>query len=163
LKLKKIERARQAIERFLESGTLGFLGLARGGQPYVVPLTYVYRKGKILFHCALTGRKLEYLKSNPQVCFTVGVQSGKTCRHTYGAQCRSEHDSVICFGRARIIENLEERRKTLEDFNRRLQPHPKPIPLTAASQCLAVEITISRMTLRQKRNGNEWAEGKCVF
>lgn len=163
MNLKKIPQARKLIERFLTAHTFGFLGMSNGEEPYVLPLTYAYLPGRILFHCALSGRKLNFLRANPRVCFTVGVQSGKTVHHTYGAQCRSEHDSVVCFGRAGIIENPAERRRTLQAFNRKLTRRPKPISLKAAEQCLAVVITIERATLRQKRRGTEWFEGECVF
>jgi nitroimidazol reductase NimA-like FMN-containing flavoprotein (pyridoxamine 5'-phosphate oxidase superfamily) len=106
-----------------------------------------------LFHCALTGKKLDYLRANPQVCFTVGRQAGKIVRHPQGALCHVENDSVVCYGLAWIIESMEERRAILDVFNRCLQPDAPEISLEAASKCYAVEITITEMTGRQQREG----------
>ena len=148
---KQFNESREEMEKILREETLGYLGLSMDGMPYVVPLNYGYVEGKILFHCALTGKKLEYLRANPQVCFTVGRQAGKIVRHPQGALCHVENDSVICYGEARIVEDVEERREILTMFNHCLQPDAKEITLAAATKCYAVEITITEMTGRQQR------------
>jgi nitroimidazol reductase NimA-like FMN-containing flavoprotein (pyridoxamine 5'-phosphate oxidase superfamily) len=148
---KEFHTSREEIESILREETLGYLGLSVDGMPYVVPLNYGYVEGKILFHCALTGKKLDYLKANPQVCFTVGRQSGKVVRHSQGALCHVENDSVICYGVARLVEDVEERREVLTMFNRCLQPDAEEITLEAASKCRAVEIKVTEMTGRQQR------------
>ena len=68
--------SREEMEQILREEVLGYLGLAGDGPPYVVPLNYAYAAGKILFHCALTGQKLDAIRRNPHVCFTVGRQIG---------------------------------------------------------------------------------------
>jgi nitroimidazol reductase NimA-like FMN-containing flavoprotein (pyridoxamine 5'-phosphate oxidase superfamily) len=154
---KHFIESRKEMEEILRGETLGFLGLAADAEPYVVPLTYVYAEGTIIFHCALEGRKLEFLRKNPKVCFTVGRQSGKTIRHPEGAVCSADHDSVICRGAARIIEDAEERRRLLNAFNRRLQPDAEAITPEAAAKCRAVEIRIEEMT------GRRWRKGKREY
>lgn len=150
---KHFIESRTEMEEILRGRTLGFLGLAAGDEAYVVPLTYVYRGGRILFHCALAGRKLDFLRANPQVCFTVARQSGDMIRHPEGAVCRADHDSVICRGTARIAEDPQERRRILETFNRTLAPDAEPVTAEAAEKCHAVEIRIDEMTGRRWRSG----------
>ncbi len=145
----------EEMEKILKKETMGFLGLSMDGMPYVLPLTYIYVKGKILFHCALTGKKLDYLKANQNVCFTVGKQFGKVCRHPQGATCHVSHDSVICYGIARVIDDLEERLQILNTFNHSLQPDAKNIPPEVITKCYAVEIKILKMTGRSQRRGTE--------
>jgi nitroimidazol reductase NimA-like FMN-containing flavoprotein (pyridoxamine 5'-phosphate oxidase superfamily) len=148
---RKFNESREEMEEILHEETVGYLGLSMDGMPYVVPLNYAYVEGKILFHCALQGKKLDYLQTNPQVCFTVGRQSGKVLRHPQGALCHVENDSVICYGVARIVESVEERKQILTAFNRRLQPNAEEIALEDASKCCAVEIKIVEMTGRRQR------------
>ena len=145
----------EEMEKILKGETLGFLGLCRNSTPYVVPVTYGYNNGKIWLHCASEGMKLEYLRANPTVCFTVGWQSGSIIRHPQGAQCKTNHDSVICFGTARIIDNINERCNILNTFNQCLQPDAKEIRPDEVLNCLAIEITIHQMTGRQQRKGIE--------
>jgi nitroimidazol reductase NimA-like FMN-containing flavoprotein (pyridoxamine 5'-phosphate oxidase superfamily) len=149
------EESLKEIEKILKKETIGFLGLSMNGEPYVVPMTYGYHDGKIFFHCSLEGKKLDYMRSNPSVCFTVGWQSGRIIRHPQGARCKANHDSVICYGTARIIEDIDERCEALNIFNRCLQPGAKEITPEEVINCLAVEIKINRMTGRQQRNGGE--------
>jgi nitroimidazol reductase NimA-like FMN-containing flavoprotein (pyridoxamine 5'-phosphate oxidase superfamily) len=150
---KENNRGLIEMEKILQAETTGFLGLCKGGAPYVVPMTYGYADGKILLHCPLKGMKLEYLRANPNVCFTVGWQSGIPMRHPQGAQCKSNHDSVICFGTARIIDDVDERCKILNTFNHCLQPDAKEIGPDEVLQCLAIEIRIRKMTGRRQRKG----------
>jgi len=149
--------SREEIEEILKQETIGYLGLSTDGMPYVVPLNYGYIEGKVIFHCGLTGKKLDYLKANPRVCFTVGRQSGEVRRHGTGDPCHVDSDSVICYGEARVIENLEQRKAALDTFNRCYQEDAEEISLEEASECYAVEIEISEMTGRQER------EQKCTY
>lgn len=43
------------------SGTLALLG--DGGYPYAVPISYVYADGRLYFHSALTGHKVDAVKA----------------------------------------------------------------------------------------------------
>jgi uncharacterized protein len=149
--------SRDAMERMLAEATLGYLGLSLEGAPYVVPVNYGYQAGRILFHCALTGKKLDYLRANPQVCFTVGRQAGTPTRHAKEGPCHPDYESVICYGTARIVEDLEERRNVLTTFNRCLEPGAGVISLEDAAKCGAVEIKVTEMTGRQEQNS------KCTY
>jgi nitroimidazol reductase NimA-like FMN-containing flavoprotein (pyridoxamine 5'-phosphate oxidase superfamily) len=143
-----IESAEE-IETLLHEETVGFLGLSVDGMPYVVPLSYCYADGRIIFHGALTGKKLDLIGKNPEVCFTVARQAGPPVRHE-GA-CELETDSVICYGKARILDDLEERRKALDLFNRRFTPFRDEITPERASRCSAVEIVVREATGRRER------------
>lgn len=148
---REFETSRTEMEQILDEETIGYLGLSVDGRPYVVPLNYGYIEGKILFHCALTGMKLDYLQTNPQVCFTVGRQSGQVRRHAEGDPCHIDSESVICYGRARIVEDLEERKATLDAFNHCFRPDADGISLEATEKCCAIEIEITEMTGRRER------------
>lgn len=143
--------SRDEMERLLREEELGYLGLSLDGKPYVVPLNYHYVDGKILFHCGLKGKKLDYIKSNPQVCFTVGGQPGWVREHAGGNPCHVDSDSVICYGKAKVLEELDERKVALNTFNRRFRPEATEVALERVMNCSVVEITISEMTGRQER------------
>ena len=73
----EMRRKKQALPKaecdaVLSRCTSGVLALAGAdGKPYAVPLSYVYANGKLYFHCAASGRKLEMLRQNPQASFCV--------------------------------------------------------------------------------------------
>ena len=151
-----IESAEE-MEKLLTEERVGYLGLSHHNVPYVVPLTYGYCEGKIIFHGSSEGKKLEIIRENPIVCFTVSRHYGEMVSHPQGAECHADSDSVICYGRARIIEGIQERCRILNKFNRRLQPQAREITEEEVEFCSAVEISIEQMTGRTER------DSKCTF
>lgn len=145
-----IESAEE-IERILREQTLGFLGLASAGKPYVVPVTYCYHEGRIIFHGALAGKKLDFISGNDQVCFTVAGETAPPIGHE--GSCELESESVICYGAARVLEELDEQLEALELFRLRFSPERRPISPEDASRCSAVEILVREMTGRRERGG----------
>ena len=148
---RKFIETTQEMEKLLTEERVGYLGLSHHNVPYVIPLTYGYCEGKIIFHGSSEGRKLEIIKENPAVCFTVSRYYGKMVSHPQGGECHADSDSVICYGRARIIEDIQERCRILNKFNRRLQPQAKEITEEEVEFCSAVEISIEQMTGRTER------------
>ena len=73
------------------------------GYPYGVPVSYAYSDGKIFFHCAKEGHKVDAIKNNPKVSFTVIAQDD-VVPEAYG----TDFASVIAFGKASFVEDPEE-------------------------------------------------------
>jgi nitroimidazol reductase NimA-like FMN-containing flavoprotein (pyridoxamine 5'-phosphate oxidase superfamily) len=144
--------SRKEMEKILTEEHVGYLGLSKDGMPYVVPVTFGYANGRILFHCSLEGKKLDYIRTNPQVCFTVARYFGEMVSHPQGASCHADSDCVVCYGVARIIDDAEERCRILNIFNRCLQPRAIEIAQAEVETCSAVEIRIDEMTGREERN-----------
>ncbi len=88
----------------LQSGEYGVLSSVDAeGQPYGVPVNYVYDgKDVIYFHSAKEGHKLDNLKNNPKVSFTVvGEHRIMDWKFT------SAYESVIAFGEAMGVDGDE--------------------------------------------------------
>jgi nitroimidazol reductase NimA-like FMN-containing flavoprotein (pyridoxamine 5'-phosphate oxidase superfamily) len=141
--------SRQEMEQILRQTGVGLLGLTGDRGPYVVPLNYGYVDGRIVFHCALEGRKLDCIRANPAICFTVARQTGTVQPH-FGTTCHVDNDSVICFGRARIVEEPQEKAALLNVFNRCFRPDAADLPDKQIPICAAVEIRIEEMTGRRE-------------
>ena len=60
------------ILRRMLHGTLALLG--DEGYPYAVPVSYVYADGKIYFHSALAGHKVDAIARDGRVSFSVVEQ-----------------------------------------------------------------------------------------
>ena len=91
------------IEDILEKGLYGVLATTGvDGYPYATPLSYIYHDGKIYFHCAPTGLKMENILHCDKVSFTV-----VTDVETLPGQFSTKYRSVILFGRARNVEGSE--------------------------------------------------------
>lgn len=106
---REMRRKRQALpeaecEQILERGTSGVLALAGdGGYPYAVPLSYVYCGGRIVFHSAKSGHKLDAVRRCSKASFCV-IAEDTVVPEEYTTYFRS----VIAFGRVRVLEEKEE-------------------------------------------------------
>lgn len=90
-----------ACERILSQARRGVLAvLGDEGYPYAVPMNFLYDDGKIYFHCAQVGHKLDAIAACDKASFCVmddGVlEEGSWWYHV---------NSVIAFGRIRRIED----------------------------------------------------------
>ena len=86
--------------RILCEATSGVLAVAGDdGYPYAVPLSFAYADGKLYFHVARSGHKLDALRANPRASFCV-IGQDKIVPAEYTTYFRS----VIAFGTVRIVE-----------------------------------------------------------
>jgi len=93
----------QEAGALLDSAEYGVLStVGPDGQPYGVPLNFVYRNGCIYFHAALTGHKLDNIRANARVSFCV-VGSTKILPDKFA----TEYESAVAFGIASEIDGDE--------------------------------------------------------
>lgn len=97
------EMAVEVLERNT-GGTLALLG--DEDYPYAVPISYVYTDGKIYFHSAKEGHKIDAIKNHDKASFCV-IDKDQIVPEKYTTYFRS----VIAFGKIRIIEDKSEIRK----------------------------------------------------
>lgn len=94
------------------------------GYPYAVPVNYFYDSdaGKIYFHGARVGHKVDALKSSDKVCFTV-----------YGNETVKEEawapfvQSTVVFGRCHLLEEGTEATEILKKIARKYYPNEQLI------------------------------------
>lgn len=97
-----------------EYGTLSTVG--EDGTPYGVPLNYVLHDGRIVFHCAPSGHKLDNIAHCSRVSFCVVTQA-----EVVPEKFTTRFQSVVAFGTARILEG-DEKKEGLLALVRRLSP-----------------------------------------
>jgi len=104
------------IMQILDTAKVLHLGLAVDNEPYVVPMNYGYttEDGKLIIylHSALRGKKLDMIRANPKVfveldCDLTPFEGDKPCQ--YGLS----YSSVMGRGTARIVEDVEEKKKAM--------------------------------------------------
>lgn len=90
--------------RQVKTGVAGFIG--DGGYPYTVPVNFAYEDGKIYFHCSMKGHKVDAVKNDSRASFCmIGAED------VVQEEFTTNFKSVIAFGKARIVEDAEEKRK----------------------------------------------------
>ena len=77
MEFRKMRRFRQQLAKsecdaILSAGTSGTLALlGDNGYPYAVPISYVYADGKLYFHSARTGHKVDAIRQYDKASFCV--------------------------------------------------------------------------------------------
>lgn len=100
MRRKDREIGREEVEEILRKGEYGFLStISDNGYPYVVPVSFVYYNNSIYFHCATDGHKLENIKKNNKVSFSIATDTEVLPR-----KFSTKYRSIIAFGTASEIE-----------------------------------------------------------
>lgn len=121
MRLKKQELSKDDTLNILKNAKQGVLSLnGDNGYPYAIPVNYAYEDGKIYFHGALKGSKLECILNNPKVCFSV-VGKDDVVKEEY----TTYFTSAICFGKAKILETEADKRKGLWAICNKYMPELK--------------------------------------
>lgn len=124
MEFRSMRRKRQQLseEKSIEilrkstSGTLALLG--DNGYPYAVPISYVYAEGKLYFHSALSGHKIDAIRNCDKASFCV-IDQDEVHPEKYTTYFRS----VIAFGRIHIIEDEQEKLETARLLGDRYNPN----------------------------------------
>ena len=148
-KINEIDHS--AAETLLQSNRRGILAMnGDNGYPYAIPINYFYDSlaQKIYFHGAKAGHKVESLKVSDKVCFTV-----------YGNERIDEAESwapyvqsVVVFGRCRLLEAGSESIEQLKEFAMKYYPDEALADDQIARNGRATqmfEITIEHMSGKQ--------------
>ena len=123
------------MERLLAEAAHGYLGAVRpDGWPVVVPLNFVYADGRVYFHGAAEGEKMESLVADDRVTFTVA--DGFSIVPSYFRDPRlacpatQYYKCVMIRGRARVVEDAAEKAAALQAMMEKLQPEGGHEPIT---------------------------------
>ena len=96
--------------KLLNERRFGHLGCTlKTGEPYVVPVNYLYLDETIYIH-SLPGQKLDALRENPKICLQV-----EKIEDTLKWQ------SVIVFGEFQEVKRTNEKIKVMQEFTRKFE------------------------------------------
>jgi nitroimidazol reductase NimA-like FMN-containing flavoprotein (pyridoxamine 5'-phosphate oxidase superfamily) len=146
------------METILRRAEVGRLALCERSEPYVVPLNFFYERGKIAFHCAWEGRKLDLLKANSRCCFEVDEFRGDVSDH-FEARCHLDYDSVLAFGAGRVEQVASEKARLLQLFAEKYsEAYRKPLSeggkrfgSDRVAECCLVVVKLDALTGRRER------------
>lgn len=144
---KQLMRPEQTIA-LLERAKTGHLGTIRkSGAPYVVPVQFVLLDGKIYFHGAAEGEKLENMLRDNRVCFEVCQEFGLSYSKDAEQACavNTKYESAVVFGEARIIEDKSEKERALRSLVEKYVPEFANKEFNAQSLARTAVIAIEKL------------------
>lgn len=143
----RLIESKQEVEEILREEEAGyFASCGADAQPIATPVNYVYFNGRIYFHCALAGRKLDNIRQNPKVGFTVvrDVEIDRVNMTTY-------YSSVMVEGTASIVEDQETKMAAIREITRRLAAPGEECNDKAGARTAIVAIDIASMVGKRNR------------
>lgn len=104
---------RKIIDDILARSVICRLAIPDKQSPYIVPMNYGYSEGRLYFHSAPEGRKIELLRNDPLVSFEIEdyhriIRADTPCGWT------TSYRSVMGTGKIDIISNPDEIKKGLD-------------------------------------------------
>jgi len=146
------------LEAILNKATIIRLAMVDNGLPYLLPFNFGYSENCIYIHSAPSGKKIDVLSQNPQVCFeledeTATVEGDIACRWS------TMYRSVIGYGKVEFVTGFEEKQLALDII---MQQHGAPAKMEFDPKevefIVVLKITIETMTGKQSSNWNRLKE-----
>ena len=142
-------------------GSLATVGA--DGQPYITVVNHLYvpakdkhegnekEYGKIYFHCAPSGRKLENILHEPRVCFST-YKVDRVAIGKHSCECTVYYNSVMGFGNAAIVKDDAVKQTILNSLTEKYAGHHLPPAPNAAiyARTTLVEISLNELTGKRK-------------
>jgi uncharacterized protein len=129
IEMRRKDRAMKTsgeMELLLERTPVGRLAVTTKEGPYIVAVNYLFFEGSIYFHSGLAGRKMEALRADSRVCFLVD-EVGPQVLWEQGCGISQIYKSVICFGKAELVESMLEKKVILERMVQKYVPSSYPL------------------------------------
>lgn len=140
----------EAAKQLLARSRRGVLAVnGDDGYPFAIPVNYFYdeAQGKIWFHGAKTGQKVDALKKSDKVCFTVYGNE-----HLEPGDWAPYVQSTVVFGRCRLVEDAAYTEAKVRQLAEKYYPSAEEIEAEIAKAIGGVqlyEITIEHLTGKQ--------------
>jgi hypothetical protein len=146
---KKEIQTRAVVDSLLNTCPVGRLGtIGNDGYPRIKPLNFVYLNGKIYFHSAKEGEKIDDILRDSRVILEIDEPIGYVKSGNNPCSAKYLYRSLMIKGRAAIVDDNEERLLALRSLMEKYQPEggygeflPEKLNITVVVRIDIEEIT----------------------
>ncbi|HKP86706.1 MAG TPA: pyridoxamine 5'-phosphate oxidase family protein [Blastocatellia bacterium] len=118
---KRAEYDRASVYEILDEAFVCHVGFVVDGQPFVIPTGYARAGDNLYIHGSAASRMLRALGEGIEVCVTVTLVDGLVLARS-AFHHSMNYRSVAVFGRARVVEDAEEKMEALRAFTEHVVP-----------------------------------------
>jgi nitroimidazol reductase NimA-like FMN-containing flavoprotein (pyridoxamine 5'-phosphate oxidase superfamily) len=111
----------EQVEAFLRAGRVAHVAYAVNGQPRMAPFLYFYDDGALYLHGVPASATIKALREGAPVCVNVTMLDGLVASRAARAHS-ANYRSVVVFGRAEVVADLQEKRRVFERMTARFFP-----------------------------------------
>jgi nitroimidazol reductase NimA-like FMN-containing flavoprotein (pyridoxamine 5'-phosphate oxidase superfamily) len=115
------------VRAFLARARVGHVATRWEAQPFITPTLFWYdpQAHAIYFHSNITGRVRANAEHHPEVCFET-FEMGRLLPSNVALEFSLQYESVIAFGKIRIVEDGEEQCRALYRLLEKYFPDMRP-------------------------------------
>lgn len=113
---------RETIYSILDEGFVCHVGFTAHGQTFVIPTGYARHDDTLLIHGSAASRMMRNLAGGIDVCVTVTLLDGLVLARS-AFHHSVNYRSVVIFGKARLIEDEQEKLEALYAFTEHIVPN----------------------------------------
>lgn len=125
-KLKRLPKRgafdRETIYSILDEGFICHVGFTVDGQTFVIPTGYARIGDNLLIHGSAASRMMRNLANGIDVCVTVTLIDGLVLARS-AFHHSVNYRSVVIFGKAKLVEDEDEKFKALHAFTEHIVPN----------------------------------------
>lgn len=111
------------VDTLLRTAPVGRLGTVNSeGYAMIKPLNFVYERGRIYFHTALRGEKIDDIQRDSRVVFELDLPIAYVKGDNNPCGARYRYRSVIIRGRAALLQDATEKVHALKSLMAKYQP-----------------------------------------
>jgi hypothetical protein len=115
-------------------------------KPYVVPMNFGYLEGVVFLHGSTKGKKMEFLALNPEVCIAFSTDHElRYVNEEVACSWSMRYRSVLFYGRAELIEDLEEKTDALKVIMAHYTPGEFTFSLPALREVAVLKIKADKI------------------
>jgi nitroimidazol reductase NimA-like FMN-containing flavoprotein (pyridoxamine 5'-phosphate oxidase superfamily) len=112
---------REVIDAILDEALVAHVGFAVEHQPYVIPTLHARVDDTVYFHGSSASRTIRALAAGAPACMTVTLLDGLVLARS-AVHHSVNYRSVVIFGTATAVQDMDERMAAIEAFTERLVP-----------------------------------------
>jgi uncharacterized protein len=136
------------IKSIINNALVCRIALSDNKNPYIIPVCFGYQDCLLYFHCANSGKKLDIIRGNPNVCFE--METGVEIKNdplpcNWGVKYRS----AVGFGKAMIIDSKREKESALSIIMKHYSNEAYSFPDVMVTKTTVVKIIVETLTGKQ--------------
>nr|WP_319373982.1 pyridoxamine 5'-phosphate oxidase family protein [uncultured Methanobacterium sp.] len=103
----------QILSEILNQSEVCRIALCDGEKPYLVPMNFAYSENRLYLHSATSGRKINILKENNNICFQMDIKT-QMVKSENPCNWGMKYLSVIGSGKAHLIDDISGKKEALD-------------------------------------------------
>ncbi|MCP4176384.1 MAG: pyridoxamine 5'-phosphate oxidase family protein [bacterium] len=136
------------ITEIIKSAKICRLGLSLKNRPYIFPLIFGYKNNTLYIHSCGSGKKIEIIKQNNNVCFELEAKT-KIIENVLSCKWDVHYQTIIGFGKATFIDKIKEKTEALDIIMKHYSDNEIKYSETYLKITSVIKIEVEELTAKQ--------------